>query len=85
MLVLTLGEDGRLHEFDAFSLINLVLLSVEGYLWMDSGMPLMQIWVRSRYSAGEGLDAEQLAGGELGVGVLVEEFAEEECGDAAEV
>ena len=54
-------------------------------MWMDSGMPLMQIWVRSRYSAGEGLDAEQLAGGELGVGVLVEEFAEEECGDAAEV
>lgn len=45
MGLLTLGNDGGLHEFDAFSLINGVLFSVEGYLWMDSGIPLMQIWV----------------------------------------
>lgn len=52
----TLGDDGRLHEFYAFSLRYLVLLRVEGYLWMDSGIPLMQIWV------GEGLRGRLGAG-----------------------
>ena len=32
-----------LEEVDAFSLMKGVLLSVEGYLWMDYGIPPKQI------------------------------------------